>query len=97
MHDRDLGYVGLFAAGAVLGLASFVQVLRWLLEHHRRTTLLVMAGLMVGSLRALWPWQSRAPRSTARPRAPATLVAPYDPLAGPVLLALLGGAAVLAC
>jgi putative membrane protein len=33
-------------------------LLQWLLQHKARITLVVMSGLMVGSLRALWPWQS---------------------------------------
>jgi putative membrane protein len=57
VNDRDLGYVAVFAAGALTGLALFVKVLQWLLSTHRRATLAVMTGLMVGSLRALWPWQ----------------------------------------
>lgn len=92
IHDRDLAYVGVFAAGAVVGLASFVQLLRWLLHHHRRTTLLVMTGLMLGSLRALWPWQD--PTSDGEVDGPGALVAPYAPLVGPVALALLGAAVV---
>lgn len=60
VNERDLGYLGLFVLGAVMGLASFVSVLRWLLEHHRALTLATMTGLMVGSLRALWPWQTES-------------------------------------
>ncbi|GAA1476962.1 hypothetical protein GCM10009623_14080 [Nocardioides aestuarii] len=91
VHDRDLGYVAVFALGAIAGLASFVQVLHWLLEHHRRGTLLAMAGLMAGSLRALWPWQSGSEEELSGPGA---LLAPYDPVLGPVLLAVVGGAVV---
>jgi putative membrane protein len=58
VNNRDLGYLGVFMAGAVVGLGSFVVVLQWLLGRHHRVTLLVMAGLMVGSTRALWPWQT---------------------------------------
>jgi putative membrane protein len=58
VNDRDFGYLGTFVLGAILGLAAFVSLLQWLLEHKRRLTLIVMTGLMVGSLRALWPWQS---------------------------------------
>ncbi len=58
VNDRDLGYLGVFIVGAILGLGSFVVVLQWLLANHRRTTLLVMTGLMMGSTRALWPWQT---------------------------------------
>ena len=57
VNDRDLGYVAVFAAGALTGLALFVKVLQWLLTNRRAATLAVMTGLMVGSLRALWPWQ----------------------------------------
>lgn len=58
VNERDLAYLGLFLLGAVVGLGSFVSGLQWLLEHRRRVTLAVMTGLMVGSLRALWPWQT---------------------------------------
>ena len=57
VNDRDLAYVAVFGAGALTGLALFVTVLQWLLSARRRATLAVMTGLMVGSLRALWPWQ----------------------------------------
>jgi len=58
VNDRNVGYLGVFALGAVFGLGSFVVVLQWLLAHRTRITLLVMTGLMAGSLRALWPWQT---------------------------------------
>lgn len=58
--DRDLGYIAVFAAGAILGLALFVKGLHWLLHHHHTLTMVAMAGLMLGSLRALWPWQDTA-------------------------------------
>jgi putative membrane protein len=60
VNDRDFAYLGTFVLGAILGLAAFVSLLQWLLEHRRKLTLVVMTGLMVGSLRALWPWQSEA-------------------------------------
>ncbi|QOR72239.1 DUF368 domain-containing protein [Ruania alkalisoli] len=91
VHDRDLGYIGVFAAGAAVGLATFVQVLRWLLHTHRRLTLLAMIGLMIGSLRALWPWQEGAGGAES---GVGQLIAPHAPVAGPVGLALLGCAAV---
>ncbi|TFD48344.1 DUF368 domain-containing protein [Cryobacterium frigoriphilum] len=59
LNNRDLAYIGAFALGAVIGLSLFVSGLQWLLEHKHRITLAVMTGLMVGSLRALWPWQGQ--------------------------------------
>lgn len=57
VNDRDVAYLGVFILGAVLGLGIFVSGLQWLLARRRRATLVIMTGLMAGSLRALWPWQ----------------------------------------
>ena len=58
VNDRNLAYLGAFAVGALLGLGFFVSGLQWLLAKHHRVTLVIMTGLMAGSLRALWPWQN---------------------------------------
>ncbi|MDC0911758.1 DUF368 domain-containing protein [Aquiluna sp.] len=57
VNDLDFGYLSVFVLGAIVGLALFSSALRWLLVNQRRITLVVMTGLMLGSLRALWPWQ----------------------------------------
>lgn len=57
LNDRDLVYIGVFILGAIVGLGAFIPVLQRLLRTRRAVTLAVMTGLMVGSLRALWPWQ----------------------------------------
>lgn len=94
VDERNLAYIAAFGLGAVVGLGSFVQLLRYLLDEHRRTTLLVMAGLMVGSLRALWPWQEGQTVVDGEAKGTGSLAAPFDPIAGPVLLALLGAVVV---
>ncbi|MGO1539048.1 MAG: DUF368 domain-containing protein [Leucobacter sp.] len=58
--ERDLGYLGLFILGLVLGVVSIVKGLEWLLHHHRRITLVILTGVMVGAMRTLWPWQTDA-------------------------------------
>ena len=93
VHERNIAYIATFMAGAAVGLAAFVKVIHHLLEHHRRTTLIVMAGLMIGSLRALWPWQSLA---ASDGKGAGALLAPYAPVLGPVLLAVLGAVVVIA-
>lgn len=60
VHNRDLAYIGTFAVGALIGIVLFVRFLEWLLDHHHTLTLVAMSGLMLGSLRALWPWQSES-------------------------------------
>lgn len=87
VNDRDLVYIAVFGLGALLGLALFVNILRYLLHNHRWWTLVAMAGLMLGSLRALWPWQSTAGSGG--------LLAPFAPVWMPILLAVIGAAIVV--
>jgi putative membrane protein len=56
VNERDLMPLLLFAAGAVVGLAVFSRLLAWLLDHHHDLVVAAMIGLMVGSVRVLWPW-----------------------------------------
>jgi putative membrane protein len=56
LNDRDLAIIAVFVAGCVVGLALFSRVLHWGLNEHYNTVLALMIGLMVGSLRVLWPW-----------------------------------------
>jgi putative membrane protein len=57
LDGRDAAFVGAFVLGAALGFAAFVRTLQWLLHERRQVTMAVVTGLMIGSLRALWPWQ----------------------------------------
>ena len=43
------------AVGGVLGLALGSRVLSWCLHRYRRRTVLLMAGIVLGSLHAVWP------------------------------------------
>lgn len=48
--------LGVFVAGAALGLALFSQVLHRALRDHHDVMLAALIGLMAGSIRVLWPW-----------------------------------------
>jgi putative membrane protein len=85
VNDRNFTYLAVFALGAILGLAIFVSVLKWLLENRARITLVIITGLMIGSLRALWPWQGPE----------GELLAPTDQI-GIALVLLVGGASLVA-
>lgn len=54
----DLTYLSVFGAGMLVGLISMIKGLQWLLLHHHTVTLAVLTGVMVGALRAIWPWQT---------------------------------------
>ncbi|WP_082099346.1 DUF368 domain-containing protein [Demequina maris] len=86
LNDRDLGYLATFAIGLAIGLVTIVKLLQWLLEHRRRVTLVVLTGIMAGSLVALWPWQD----------ADGMRIAPTEPIVAPLLAALAGAAVVIA-
>lgn len=86
VSDLNFTYLGVFFAGALLGLAAFVKLLHWLLHNHHTLVMLVMAGLMLGSLRALWPWQGSERE----------LLAPSGNVGLTLLVTVLGAAIVLA-
>jgi len=56
VDERDVAYLAVFMAGAVVGLSVFAILLRWLLHHVHDLTMAALVGLMIGSLRALWPF-----------------------------------------
>ena len=86
IHDRNVAYIGVFALGAITGIVLFVRLLEKLLNDHRNITLVIMAGLMLGSLRALWPWQDGQ----------ANLLAPGEQLPAAIGLAIVGAVGVSA-
>jgi putative membrane protein len=56
VNERDVLALVLFMLGAVAGLAVFSRVLAWLMDHHHDMVVAAMIGLMLGSIRLLWPW-----------------------------------------
>lgn len=56
VSNRELTDIALVASGATVGIMLFSSVLGWVMDKHRALVTAVMIGLMVGSLRVLWPW-----------------------------------------
>ena len=54
---RDWPILLTVAAGIAMGIITFVPLLRWLLSKAEAQTMAILAGLMTGSLRALWPFK----------------------------------------
>jgi len=46
-----------FSVGCLCGLIGFSKLLKWLLERHESQMLAVLCGLMIGSLRKIWPFK----------------------------------------
>lgn len=57
VNNRDVLTLFIFAMGIGTGLLCFVRVLSWLLDRYRDLTLSTLIGLMLGSLRKIWPWK----------------------------------------
>jgi putative membrane protein len=55
--NLDIVTVLVFMAGAGVGIVSFANILRWLLDHYHDLTVAALVGFMLGSLRELWPWK----------------------------------------
>jgi len=56
VDDRALASAALVAAGAIVGLALFSSLLAWILERAFQPVMAALIGIMVGSMRVLWPW-----------------------------------------
>lgn len=57
VNNRDVITLLIVATGAVVGLITFVRFLNWLMKRHHDLTIAVLTGLMLGSLRKVWPWK----------------------------------------
>jgi putative membrane protein len=52
-------YLTLFlvVAGAGVGIVTFAQVLSWLFKRYHDATVAFLTGMLLGSLRKVWPWK----------------------------------------
>ncbi len=52
----EIAQLAVFGVGAIVGLAIFSSILNWVLENYEQTLMAGLLGLMIGSMRVLWPW-----------------------------------------
>ena len=57
VNHRDFLVRGLVAAGACVGIIAFARILGWLLKNYHDLMVATLTGLMIGSLRKIWPWK----------------------------------------
>ena len=58
VHERDLQIVALFGLGAAVGILGFSRLLKRLLASYQAATMAFLLGLMLGSLRKVWPFRN---------------------------------------
>lgn len=46
-----------FVAGSLTGVAGFSRVLNWFLKHYRSQTMAFLTGILIGSMKKVWPWK----------------------------------------
>ena len=54
---KDYKIIGAIAVGVIIGLLSFARLLKWLFSNYKNQMLIVLTGLMLGSLNKVWPWK----------------------------------------
>jgi len=62
----NLLVIGVFLAGAGVGIIIFSRVLHYLLLRWHAATISVLTGFMIGALRKVWPWKEVLEISTIR-------------------------------
>ena len=56
LHSWDLPIIFTFISGIIVGIYSFLKLLRFLLSKYHSLTMASMTGIMLGSLRKIWPY-----------------------------------------
>ncbi len=56
---ESLSIIVVYIVGSIVGLTGFVRVLRWTLNNWHDATMAVLTGLMIGSMRKIWPWKQQ--------------------------------------
>ena len=57
IHERNYEIIFLFVVGAVVGLLIFSRLLKRLLLRFQPVTMAFLVGLMLGSIRKVWPFR----------------------------------------
>jgi len=57
VNDRNLFVLGVFCLGMTLGILGFVRILTWLFNKYHDLTVTILTGIVIGSLRKIWPWK----------------------------------------
>ena len=55
--ERNITILSAIAIGVIIGLLSFSKLLKWLFAHYKQEMLVVLTGIMLGSLNKVWPWK----------------------------------------
>lgn len=57
-HTTGLIHFGLFLLGSIFGMVSFSQVISWIFNRYKNSTISLLTGFVFGSLAIIWPWKN---------------------------------------
>lgn len=57
VNSRDFLTIFILLGGAFIGIVSFARIIGWFFRKYHDLTMAVLIGLMIGSLRRIWPWK----------------------------------------
>ena len=58
LNNFNLSVISTFILGAVLGLIVFTKIVSAVMKRWNKNTIILMTGLIIGSLTKLWPWKN---------------------------------------
>ncbi len=47
----------IFACGTATGLLGFSKILKWCLDNYKNATMAFLTGILIGTLKKVWPWK----------------------------------------
>ena len=57
-YTTGLIHFGLFLLGSIFGMIFFSQVIAWIFNRFKNSTISLLTGFVFGSLSIIWPWKS---------------------------------------
>ena len=58
LNDLNITVITTFISGAILGLIVFTKIIHAIMRRWNKNTIVLMTGLIIGSITKLWPWKN---------------------------------------
>ena len=58
INTFDWEILFVFAFGFLAGIALFARVISRLIDRYREKTFALLVGIVLGSLKSIWPWEN---------------------------------------
>ena len=55
--DGSMVIMTVFLCGTASGLLGFSKILNWFMKHHHQQTMAFLTGVLIGSMKKVWPWK----------------------------------------